>query len=42
MGGRVSSPINSDGEEDGDDQDIDVAEYDCGDDDDHIKMAACE
>ena len=32
MGGRVSSHINSDGEEDGD---IDVVEYDCGADDDH-------
>ena len=39
MEGRVSSHINSDGEEDGD---IDVVEYDCGDDDDQITMAACE
>ena len=31
-GGGVSSPIDSDGEEDGD---IDVVEYDCGADDDH-------
>ena len=45
MGGRVSSPINSDGEEDGDSDDNgnrDVVEYDCGDDDDQITMAACE
>ena len=39
----VSLPlINSDGEEDGDGQDNDVVEYDCGDDDDQITMAACE
>ena len=42
MGGRVSSPFDSGGEEDGDGQDNDVVEYDCGDDDDQITMAACE
>ena len=41
-GGRVSSPFDSGGEEDGDGQDNDVVEYDCGDDDDQITMAACE
>ena len=38
MGRRVSSPINRDGEDDGDGQDNgdgDVEEYDCGDVDDH-------
>ena len=43
--GRVSSPVSSDGEDDGDGHyngNGDVVEYDCGDDDDQIKMAACE
>ena len=38
-GGRVSSTIYSYGEEDGN---SDVVEYDCGNDDDQITMAACE
>ena len=45
MGGRVSSPVNSDGGDGGDGQDngdSDVEGYDCGDDYDQITMAACE
>ena len=44
-GGRVSWTIDSDGEDGGDghyDGNGDVVEYDCGDDDDQITMAACE
>ena len=43
--GRVSWTIDSDGEDGGDghyDGNGDVVEYDCGDDDDQITMAACE